>query len=158
MKARSLPANGWSIGRDLALAAVLCVAAIVLAVTINAMRPNPIAWSVPAGKAVKSLSLEETLAASRAGQVVFLDARDPFFYTEGHLPRARNVPRSQLDQAAKQVSSLSRQSPVIVYCSDEACDDSGIVGRYLVSLGFQNVGVYKGGWEEWIAVELPIEK
>lgn len=158
MKAHSLPANGSSIGRDLVLAATLCVAAIVLAVTINAIRQNPVAWSVPAGKAVKSLSLEEALAASREGQVVFLDARDPFFYAEGHLPRARNVPRSQLAHSAKQVSSLSRQSPVIVYCSDEACDDSGIVGRYLVSLGFQDVAVYKGGWEEWSAAGLPAEK
>ncbi len=158
MKAHSLTASGSSMGRDLALAAALCVAAIVLGVGINAIRPNPVAWSVPDGKAVKSLSLEEALAASRAGLVVFLDARDPFFYTEGHLPRARSVPRSQLDQAAKQVSSLSRQSPVIVYCSDEACDDSGIVGRFLVSLGFRDVGVYKGGWEEWSAAELPIEK
>ncbi|TXI90115.1 MAG: hypothetical protein E6Q40_01375 [Cupriavidus sp.] len=145
-------------GQDLALAAALCVAAIAVAVAINAMRPSPIAWSVPAGKAVKSLSLEETLGASHDGQVVFLDARDPYFYAEGHLPRARNVPRSQLGQAAKYVSALPRHSPVIVYCSDEGCADSGIVGRYLVTLGFQDVSVYKGGWEEWSAAELPVEK
>ena len=45
--------------------------------------------------------------------------------------------------------------PVIVYCSGGECHDSRLVANALLTLGFGDVRVFAGGWEEWQAAGLP---
>ena len=45
--------------------------------------------------------------------------------------------------------------PIIVYCSGGECHDSRLVANALLTLGFSDVRVYTGGWEEWQGAGLP---
>ena len=92
---------------------------------------------------------------------LIVDARSSPFYQDGHIPGALNVAR---DDFAHQYQALSaklnadRNRPVIVYCSGGSCHDSKLVAGALLSLGFTNVRVFTGGWEEWTQADLPAEK
>ena len=87
-----------------------------------------------------------------------MDAREPAFFEEGHIPRAINLPRDSILRA-KFLGELSDKArPVIVYCSDEDCDDGKIVAKGLLALGHSKVSVFAGGWDEWAASGSPMEK
>ena len=87
-----------------------------------------------------------------------MDAREPAFFEEGHIPRSINLPRESILQAKTSLALADKSRPVIVYCSGEDCEDSKIVAKALLALGHAKVTVYAGGWEEWSASGSPVEK
>lgn len=81
---------------------------------------------------------------------IVVDARSPAIYAAGHIPRAINIPRNiATDHLDDVLRGISRSSIIIVYCSGLGCDDSAIVARGLSSIGFLDVRVFEGGWNEW---------
>jgi len=64
---------------------------------------------------VSSLNWKEAhalLSEYPAGEVVFLDVRQPKEYSNGHLPGAKLIPVGELD---KRLDELPENKPVIVY-------------------------------------------
>ena len=104
------------------------------------------------------LEFRAVLRAWKDSAVLFVDAREPAFFEEGHIPRSVNLPRDSIlrEKSIRELSDKAR--PVIVYCSDEDCDDGKIVAKGLLALGHSQVSVYAGGWEEWAASGSPTEK
>ena len=89
---------------------------------------------------------------------LFVDAREPAFFEEGHIPRAINLPRDEILRAKTTGDLADKSRPVIVYCSGDDCKDSEIVAKGLLAMGHSKVFVYAGGWEEWSASGSPVEK
>lgn len=92
---------------------------------------------------------------------IILDARPEIFHRLGHVPGALSLPREVFETAyAKRRSLLAAdQSQLIaVYCSGISCEDSQMVAEALVKLGYSRIFVFKGGWSEWTANNLPEEK
>ena len=87
-----------------------------------------------------------------------MDARESAFFEEGHIPRAINLPREEILRAKTIRELADKARPVIVYCSEEDCEDGKIVAKGLLVLGHSKVSVYVGGWEEWAASRSPVEK
>ncbi len=79
----------------------------------------------------------------------------------GHVPGALNLARDDFAHdyqvLAKKLETY-RDQPVVVYCSGGECHDSKLVASALLSLGFTNVKVFTGGWEEWSQANLPAVK
>lgn len=48
--------------------------------------------------------------------------------------------------------------PVVIYCSGTSCEDAAMVADALGRLGFTNLHLFQGGWNEWTQAELPEEK
>jgi len=64
---------------------------------------------------VSSLTWEEAhqlVAATPAGDVVFLDVRQPKEYANGHLPGATLIPLGDLDQ---RLAELGKDQPIVIY-------------------------------------------
>ena len=94
-------------------------------------------------------------------KAILLDARPEAFHRFGHIPGAISLSREQFQaDYVKQRPLLQRDRAklIVVYCSDSDCDDSQMVADGLVKLGFLNICVFKGGWEDWTAAHLPEEK
>jgi rhodanese-related sulfurtransferase len=70
-------------------------------------------------------------------------------YRKEHLPKALNIPLSQLN--AESTSALKKDVAVIVYCSDYLCDMSARAAWRLETLGFQEVYRYTAGKADWLA-------
>ena len=125
-------------------------ARVEIAALVQAVAPTA---SEPAAVRVVGLAEFQRLVASR--QAVVLDARPEIFYRLGHVPGARSLSREEFerDYGVQRVFLESRRGqPIAVYCSSASCEDSQMVADALVKLGYRQVLVFKGGWDEWINV------
>lgn len=105
------------------------------------------------------IGLPEAADLFASGQAVFIDARSPEEYEEGHVAGAKSVPL--YDPASDLIwesMGLPREAMIVVYCSGDLCQDSLILARRVSRLGWRNVKVFPGGWVEWEAAELPAER
>jgi len=88
-----------------------------------------------------------------------IDARTVDAYREGHIPGAMLLSYYDMGKYLEKVLPyLSMDEDVLVYCSSVTCDDSELLARELYAMGFTRLFVYKGGFEEWEAEGLPVEK
>ncbi len=139
---------------------------IALGFFVNLFRSDPLPFpyrarsvrllaGVPGtGQEPHAITLAGGEAAWRKGAAVFVDARESFFFEEGHIPRAINVPASKITGKNLPALPVDPAASVIVYCSGGDCEDSRIVARALRAAGFQNVAVLTGGWDAWSAAKI----
>jgi len=90
---------------------------------------------------------------------VFLDARSPDEYKEGHIPGALNYYADDLDQFAPLVlpQLKDKNQELVAYCHGSSCELSLVLARALINLGYTNVKVFFGGWPEWKKAGYPIQ-
>jgi rhodanese-related sulfurtransferase len=156
------------------------VVATVVGVTVNGMRPGGVPL-IPSGAPVSTvqhgespaaadtsradttlaegaISLQEMKRRFDAGTGYIIDARSPEEYAQGHIPGAINVPHDQIPQY---LDSLNSQVPtdgeVTIYCRGPACDFSDLLATEMKMLGYTNVSVFSGGWEQWTLAGYPTE-
>jgi rhodanese-related sulfurtransferase len=89
---------------------------------------------------------------------VLVDALAPMVYAHSHLPGAINLPSSNVDPDRVARRIPDRDTEIVVYCSDEECDDSHVTAAKLLQLGYTNVKHYAGGKNEWRDLGLPLER
>jgi rhodanese-related sulfurtransferase len=170
----------WQLFRDLCGVLVIAIASLAFGIAINrfSAHPLPIVYQSPeqrfdaelttlvTGSAFKmappaTVSLSEFRSAVEAKNALILDARPSAFFGEGHVPGALNLSRDNFASDYHRLSTALKETddkPVIVYCSGGACHDSRLVANALLTLGFNNVSIYTGGWDEWSAAGLPVVK
>jgi len=90
-----------------------------------------------------------------SGLSIILDARSPGEYAEGHIPGAINIPYESLAEHMETLAyEATPDQPVVTYCKGPKCDLSHQLATELRLLGYENVVVFKAGWEGWIEAEL----
>jgi len=88
---------------------------------------------------------------------LLIDARSAEDFIAGHLAGAISLPLGQAEQMLSDFStSVSLDSPLILYCSGYGCPDSHKVGILLIQKGYTDVLVYEGGYPEWRDAGRPI--
>jgi rhodanese-related sulfurtransferase len=105
-----------------------------------------------------TIGLAQFRSAVESKKALILDARPSSFFIHGHVPGALNLARDDFAHDYRRLSGILKAAgnkPIIVYCSGGACHDSRLVANALLTLGFDNVSVFTGGWEEWSAAGLP---
>ncbi len=90
-----------------------------------------------------------------AGAIV-VEALPPSYFDDAHLPGARNLPHDSEDATISAVLP-DRDTAVVVYCSNVACQNSTLLSRRLAQLGYADVRKYEAGKEDWISAGLPVE-
>lgn len=148
-------------------AVFLVLVSIMAAWVVNVGRPEPLPWRgdfsarkveevVRKGFAVVSPDEARAMLMNRSH--LFVDARDPGEFAEGHIPGALNISEDAmimgLDAA---VSGIEKARPMVVYCGNLACPKSKDLARALEQMGFTAVWVMPEGVEGWKAVGGPVE-
>lgn len=94
--------------------------------------------------------------AVKDGSVTVVDALAGDYWAQQHLPGAVPLHPSEVaDQASALLPDLDR--PVVTYCSNAACPNSGQVADALTRMGYTNVRKYKEGIQDWVEAGLPVE-
>lgn len=89
-------------------------------------------------------------------ELVLIDALAPMSYAHSHLPGAVNMPPERVDdEAGRRIPDPS--TDVVVYCANEECESSIMVGERLLELGYRSVRHYAGGKSDWVEAGLPLE-
>lgn len=156
------------------------VVATLLGVVVNAVRPNGVALiqsGAPVATAQHPASHADSAAADTThalaegaislsemkrlfdeGSAIILDARDAAEYAQGHIPGAINIP---YDRIPEYFDILNSQVPmdarVVVYCRSLTCDFSDQLATELKIIGYRDVSVFSGGWDQWTTAGYPIE-
>jgi rhodanese-related sulfurtransferase len=146
---------------------VLSLIAIVLALLVNQVRSDSIPllgdWSPEARITLKFgknilIPFEEAKDKFLTGSAVFLDARTPELYQEGHIQGARNLPIAEFDQLADKVfMEFPEDTLFVAYCDGEDCVLSAELAVKLKEIGYENVRVLHNGWTVWKNHQLPIQ-
>jgi rhodanese-related sulfurtransferase len=172
-----------SVGREIIILWLFAISAFCIGIMTNRMseRPLPLIYQ---GKWERVLADVERLAASdhvmpwavreetqyvelaefqqlTDSDALIVDARPAMFHRNGHIPRALPLPRDEfVAYYLKQRDVLERYRThhIFVYCQGGDCEDSDFVAAGLRRLGFDNILIYRGGWNEWIGNGLPQER
>ncbi|MEW6078180.1 MAG: rhodanese-like domain-containing protein [Thermodesulfobacteriota bacterium] len=144
---------------------LLTTAACVLALGVNALRPDGIplagSWSAEArladaGEEGLAIDLAGARQLFKAGRVLFVDARSIDQYIEGHIQGALPLPWLEVDRYLSRVNrQLETAEAIITYCDGTGCDLSHELAGFLRSMGLKNVRVLINGWTLWQQAGLP---
>ncbi len=156
---------------------VIIAAATLIGVVVNAVRPGGVPLiqktvPVPTPSRADADSSAADSTASRAGTIslsemkrifdegnaFIIDARDPSEFSQGHIPRAINIPYDHLPEYLDMLNAeVPTDAQVVVYCRGPHCDFSDQLATELRILGYENVSVFTGGWEQWTEAGYPID-
>jgi rhodanese-related sulfurtransferase len=141
--------------------------ALALGLLINQIRPGGLPLVAdrsardqgePVPGDTMMVSFDEARRLFFAGDALFLDARPPEDYREGHIRGARNLPADAPDEdLMKALADISQDALIIVYCHGETCTLSEELASTLRDMGFMDVRVLADGWGLWMKNDLPGE-
>lgn len=106
----------------------------------------------------KALDLAQALELFEQGEAVFVDARMPDEFAAGHIPGAMNLPYDELESHLDVLNYLPDGGLVITYCDGSECELSLELADELTAMGFGQVRVFFGGWEQWFEAGHPTEE
>lgn len=157
-----------SIGsRVLWQSSLIITLAFVVALTLNRVRSDGIPlvedWSPETKVALKAeegleIAIADAVALFFSQAAVFLDARSPEQYQQGHIQGARNLPWESVDEYCDAVmADIPQGALIITYCDGEGCALSKELALDLFYYGYENIRVLVDGWRLWKERHLPIE-
>ena len=110
------------------------------------------------GDGFPRLSINGVKDRFEKGDCVFLDARKPEEYAEGHIPGALNLYANELEKYIPLVVPQlpDRNKQIVAYCHGGDCDLSLQAAKALKEAGYDHVVIFEGGWPDWKKSGLPI--
>ena len=87
-----------------------------------------------------------------AGAATIVDVREASEWDQGHLPGARHVSKSYIEQQIE-AAAPDRDAPVILYCAGGV--RSLFAAQTLEQMGYTNIASMSGGFQQWKAPASP---
>lgn len=132
------------------------VAFVLLAWCVPALSSVALAKEEQAIRNVPRITIDELKVLMEQKAVVVLDVREPGAFAKGRIPGAINIDYTQI--LAKGAQFAGEKRTIVAYC---ACTNEMTAARAAVDLaakGIPGAKALKGGWDEWVARNEPIEK
>jgi rhodanese-related sulfurtransferase len=107
---------------------------------------------------LEMISIEKAKELYESQNALFIDARHDFEYKMGHIRGAMNIALNEIDTHPIGLESIPKEKMLVVYCDGAECNSSIELALKLREFKFTSVKVFFGGWQEWKANNLPIEK
>ncbi|MEN6621875.1 MAG: rhodanese-like domain-containing protein [Smithella sp.] len=148
-------------------AAVLFVIAVIIAIIFNALRPagiplygfNPALPSKKQPVNISEITLSAVYDLYLKNKVIFVDARDPFSFEEGHITGAINIYPDEVTIGAPKLKKImSPDSIIVTYCDGPKCPLSKETAHGLLLQGVPVVKVFVDGWRLWNNAGYPVTK
>lgn len=108
-------------------------------------------------EAINGLNLAQVIELHSSGKAIFIDARDQWEYSDGHIPGSINIPEFSFTIDNKSLQTIEKNALIVVYCDGDECDISKRLAKKIIGLGYTNSYVYLGGFKEWKESNLQIE-
>jgi thioredoxin 1 len=83
---------------------------------------------------------------------ILIDLRKPDFYKGAYISKAINISYEQENFEAE-IKKLSTQNVLFLYCQNGEKSEQAAI--FMSDLGFKNIHVLEGGFENWIRTPLP---
>jgi molybdopterin/thiamine biosynthesis adenylyltransferase/rhodanese-related sulfurtransferase len=89
-----------------------------------------------------------------AGAATVVDVREASEWEQGHLPGARHVSKSYIEQQIEGIAP-DRDAPVVLYCAGGV--RSLFAAQTLAEMGYTDVASMSGGFQQWKSAGLPFD-
>ncbi len=142
--------------------------AVAAALLTNNMRADGIAlvadWS-PAARLQAAtsrddlvVSMAQAVAFHTAREAIFVDARAPEQFVQGHIAGAINIPWEEVYDYLDLIFDAvqDHDTIIIAYCDGEACPLSEELVLLLRDMGYANARVLINGWTLWTTHGYPV--
>ena len=107
---------------------------------------------------VKTLDLAQAYQIWQKRQALFVDARKAEEFQELHVQEAVNVPpESWAELSSSELMKMDKGRELVVYCSQESCDDALKLSKKLKAAGFTRVMAFTGGFRAWDEAGYPAD-
>jgi rhodanese-related sulfurtransferase len=152
--------------RSLLQAVAIIVLSGTIGLAVNGVRPDGIPWvenwqekvlNKQLAGGLPAVTLQEVREAYEGGFALFVDARDPDFFKEGHIPGAVNLPVKDFAGVFPTVKEQLLAAPrIITYCDGANCETSVELTEKLLFAGLEYVEIFTGGIQQWKAAGQPL--
>lgn len=103
------------------------------------------------------VSAEEMIdLAANKPELVIIDARKAADFQKGFIEGAVSLPDTDTTQESLATHIKTKSTPVVFYCNGVRCGRSVKSSEMAVSLGYENIYWFRGGWEEWTEKGYPV--
>lgn len=126
---------------------------VVLALVSGGMLIWPLIARALSG--AKELSAADVVNLINRRDAMVVDVREPGEFKSGHIPRARNIPLSQLKERMKELEK-QKSRPIVLSCASGS--RSLNASRVLKQHGFNEVFALRKGLLAWNEASMPLEK
>lgn len=110
----------------------------------------------PLALAAGSISVEELDSQMKAGKApLVIDVRAEGEFLAGHVPGARLIPHTQMQDYVDSLSAL-KDEPIVLYC--RSGKRAGMASEVLENAGFSNILILDGSYMAWEAAGKPVRK
>ena len=99
------------------------------------------------------ISAKDLLAQAKRGEVIVIDVRPQSEYRTAHLPYARSIPVTELQQ---RMHEIPRDKSVVAYCRGPFCLMAKEAVEFMRGAGIRALRI-EFGVAEWRALGLPVE-
>ena len=106
---------------------------------------------------LKVIHTQQAFQLFQLKTVLFIDSRDQWDFNESHIKGAINIPEYKFDPDNPLVSSLNRSKIYVIYCEGDDCDVSKRLAEQLSQIGFSQLLIYLGGFDDWLKNNYPSE-
>ncbi len=107
---------------------------------------------------VRTLDLAQAYQTWQEGRALFVDARKAEEYQELHVQGALNVPPDTWTELpSSELGKMDKARVMVVYCSQESCDDALKLSKKLKEMGFTRVMAFTGGFRAWDEAGYPAD-
>jgi rhodanese-related sulfurtransferase len=102
------------------------------------------------GTFLPKVKTEAMAALVETPGVAIVDARFPRDFQAGHLKGAISIPvDSSPESCEKAMAAVPKEYRLVVYSHSNGCHFGEEVAKVLISIGYRNILLYRGGWVEW---------
>ncbi|MFZ0928598.1 MAG: response regulator [Syntrophobacteraceae bacterium] len=140
---------------------VMVVCGFILGLVFNAANPGsvrllPQSWSA---SSPPFIDLDSAKAKFDAKSVLFVDARPPEYYRQGHIPGAVNLPASLFDFVyMMKLAGTDPEREIIVYGRDISRLHDEETASRLQARGHRNISIMPGSLAAWQKRGHPVEE
>jgi len=107
---------------------------------------------------VKTLDLAQAHHIWQEKKALFVDARKAEEYQELHVQGAVNVPpETWAELSSSELMKMAKTQELVIYCSQESCDDALKLAKKLRAAGFARVMAFTGGFRAWDEAGYPAD-
>jgi rhodanese-related sulfurtransferase len=105
----------------------------------------------------RKITRDELVAQLETGTPLqFVETLRAEHFAQGHLPGAVHIHFEEVDERAPQVLP-DKDTLIVTYCSNTACQNSRIAAEKLAKLGYTDVRRYEEGKQDWAEAGLDLE-
>jgi rhodanese-related sulfurtransferase len=146
---------------------ILIVVTIIVAFAFNLLRQSGIPLFgfssqqliAQQQSSIPKISLSEAHDLYLKKKIVFVDARDPISFEEGHIAGSINIYPDEIAIHLSTLKSLlSDNIMVVTYCDGPQCPLSKETAHALLMQGIPNAKVFVDGWRLWLKAGYPTAK